>query len=215
MPAQSAIYCAAEIRNKPRWEEAIPHARTFDGAGAILQQARAEIIVSEFCARYIPYKKRLHLFQSVLVSVLENVEPLGLLFQSSQKILQPGAYLRSQRSDGIYQPLYGSLNVRLFRISDGSPNEVVMDSIGLYEFGLPDVQMHFRNLDCGRVAGFLYSLAEYIFDNGDVIHDGNTTQGLTQQDRWRCKHEMSLIGPDRVVLDVDPGTPFAAGSRAR
>jgi len=215
MPAQTVVWCAPEVRNAARWTEAIPHARNFNGAAAILPQARTEIVVTELFARFIHYKTRLHLFQSVLISVLEVAPPLGLLFQSSQKILQPQAYLQSQSPDGVYQPLFGAVNVRQFRVSDSPAGDVVMDSLGLCEFGLPDIQMHFRDLNCGQIAGMLYSLAEYIYDNGDIVEDGHTTQGVTERDRWKCRHEMSLIKPARVVLDIDPGAPFAAGGRKR
>jgi hypothetical protein len=88
-----------------------------------------------------------------------------------------------------------------------------MDTRGLAELGLPDVQMHFRNLPPGKVAGFLYGAAEYILANGDCIADGNTIAGIEPGQKWKCQHEMSLWNPKRIVIDVNPGIGVACGSR--
>jgi len=89
----------------------------------------------------------------------------------------------------------------------------LMDTIGLAALGLPDLQCHFRNLDVQAVAGMLYNTGLYIFENGDVIEDGHTVAGINPNDKWLCQHEDSLLEPERVVLDVNPGYPFAAGNR--
>jgi hypothetical protein len=73
-----------------------------------------------------------------------------------------------------------------------------MDTRGLSALGLPDLQTHFRNLDPGRVAGHLYRVARYLFDQGDCIADGETIGGFTDDDKWRCRHEMSLVAPERA-----------------
>ena len=36
-------------------------------------------------------------------------------------------------------------------------------------------------------------------------------EGPEPGSRWRCQHEESLLKPTRVVLDIDPGPPHAAG----
>ena len=89
-----------------------------------------------------------------------------------------------------------------------------MDTLGLHVLRLPDLQCHFRNIDESRMAGVLYNLAAYIVDAGDIIGDGNTISGVEGTEHWRCQHEMSLIGPERLVLDIHPGKPFAAGTSA-
>ena len=54
---------------------------------------------------------------------------------------------------------------------------MVLDTLGLHVFGLPDLQCHFRDRDPGEIAGLLYATALYVFDSGDVIADGNTISG--------------------------------------
>ena len=106
----------------------------------------------------------------------------------------------------------GSLNVRFYNISN-SPGDMMMDTFGLAALGLPDLQCHFRGLEPGQVAALLSNTGYYVFEQGDVIEDGHTVEGLEPGSRWRCQHEDSLLPPARVVLDLDPGPPHAAGGR--
>ena len=88
-----------------------------------------------------------------------------------------------------------------------------MDTLGLAALGLPDLQCHFRDLIPGEVAALLKNAGYYIFENGDVIENGHTLEGITAGSRWRCQHEESMLKPSRVVLDLDPGPTHAAGNR--
>ena len=80
-----------------------------------------------------------------------------------------------------------------------------MDTLGLHVFGLPDLQCHFRGREPGEIAGLLYATATYVFDEGDVIADGNTISGLDPNERYVCRREPSLLEPSRPVIDVDLG----------
>ncbi|MGI3782350.1 MAG: DUF4261 domain-containing protein, partial [Janthinobacterium lividum] len=132
--------------------------------------------------------------------------PVALGWPTSQRVTDPAA----RASDG----LGGLVNVRLFAVSDDE-DELVMDTRGLAPLGLPDLQMHFRDLEPSRLAALLYATAAYLLEAGDVIADGNTISGLEGDEHWRCEHEDALVPPVRTVLDIDPGDPYAAGRRAR
>ena len=73
--------------------------------------------------------------------------------------------------------LRGVINIRLFTVA-GDESALVMDSLGLHIFGLPDVQCHFRDREPAEIAALLHSTATYLFDAGDVIADGNTISSL-------------------------------------
>jgi len=90
---------------------------------------------------------------------------------------------------------------------------MIMDTWGLAEIGLNDLQCHFRELDPKRVAGVLLNTAVYIFEKGSVIKSGETVAGIEPESKWRCQFENSLLEPKREVLDLDPGRPYAAGKR--
>jgi hypothetical protein len=84
--------------------------------------------------------------------------------------------------------------------------------VGLDALGLPDVQCHFRGgLDPALAASVLGELAQYLFDEGDVVGDGDTVGG-PDDSRWQCRREEALVDPAREVIDVSPPPPYAARS---
>jgi hypothetical protein len=90
---------------------------------------------------------------------------------------------------------------------------MLMDTLGLAALGLPDLQCHYRIMEPGDVGRTLYDLALYIYQQGDVIKNGHTVEGVPPGSKWRAQHEKALVEPDREVIDLDPGPPYAAGKR--
>src|SRR5262249_58377160 len=107
-------------------------------------------------------------------------------------------------------PLMGWVNIRLFRV-EGSASDVVMDTLGLQVFGLPDLQCHCHEIELPRLATYLRNAANYVFERGDVIRDGDTIEGIEPGEKWRCLQEEALIPPHRLVIEPHPRGQFAAG----
>jgi hypothetical protein len=212
VPAQSMI----TLHDKPLEGQALTPAlqQTWDweGAKAAAAKHRASIMVADLMGSGLPYKDRLRLFHNVVLSVLELTPCMAILWTASDKLIDPSEYLDSKKPER-YDPIYPAVNVRLFRIENRLPGEMVMDTLGLAALGLPDLQCHFTGLEPNEMARVLYNSAYYLFEQGDVIHDGETIQGIHKTDRWRCQHEMALVNPEREVLDLNPGKPYVAGER--
>ena len=128
----------------------------------------------------------------------------------SQQVIRTQDYLDSLGDAPVVRP--GTLNVRFFRIND-SGGDMLMDTRGLSELGLPDLQCHYRGMDPGDISRVLYNTAIYLVENGPVIESGHTVQGIEPGSRWKCQQEDALIAPERTVLDLNPGPPHAAGNR--
>ncbi len=171
-----------------------------------LAGARASVLVTEMFAGPYGTRDRVAALVGVVVALSAATRPVAISWPTSQRVTDPAAPV----SDG----LGGLVNVRLFAVSDDE-DEMVMDTRGLAPFGLPDLQVHFRDLEPPRLAALLYATADYLLQAGDVIGDGNTISGLEGDEHWRCEHEDALVPPARTVLDIDPGDPYAAGRRAR
>ncbi len=182
--------------------------QTWDWPGAddALEEARASVLVLETAAQPYGVRDRVAALVGVVRALGVATRPLAVSWPTSQRVTDPD----EPSSDG----LGGLLNVRLFTVADDE-DERVMDTRGLAPLGLPDLQVHFRDLDPGRLAGLLYATAAYLVEEGDVIGDGDTISGLEPGEGWRCAREDALVAPPRTVLDVDPGDPYAAGRRAR
>lgn len=182
--------------------------QTWDWTGAddALAEARASVLVTEMFADPYGTRDRSAALVAVVAALSAATRPVAVSWPTSQRVTDPG----TAASDG----LGGLVNVRLFAVSDDE-DEMVMDTRGLAPFGLPDLQVHFRDLDPARLAGLLYATAGYLLEEGDVIADGNTISGLDGDEHWPCRHEDALVPPGRPVLDIDPGDPYAAGRRVR
>jgi hypothetical protein len=210
MPAQTAILGSHDKANLKGQEEAIQQSWRCRNTTDLLRDTKETRIVSELMARNLPAKDRICLFHGVLQAMVELTEPDALLFAHSQQVIAPSDYLSSTSQDPILRP--GSLNVRFYNITN-SEGDMIMDTRGMEELGLHDLQCHYRKLDPNKVGRVLLNTAVYIFQNGPVIKSGETVAGIDPESEWRCQFEKSLLEPKREVLDLDPGKPYAAGKR--
>lgn len=186
-----------------------------DGA-ALLDSCKYSVLLSDFMASGLPYPERARLLTAWMETALE-------LFPGCTAVWTPSAGKLLTREQAVNNPITGDsrfmwygVNVRFFNIQ-GS-DEKVMDTIGLYALGLPDVQLHFRGLNPDHVSNYLYNVGQYLYDNDVPIKPGETVDGINAQGRidqsiqWECQYEDALIQPPRPVMDICPGQ-FAAGRR--
>ncbi len=198
--------------NAEKSEAALQQTWDWPEARSVVARCRSTMLVTDLMSSSLEYKVRLRLFQNVVSAFLEVVPCLGMRWLPSERFVNPEAYSQSKQAHS-FDRLFPAVNVRLFKISNGVANETLMDTLGLAALGVPDLQCHFKGLDVTEVARVLYNSAYYLFDNGDVIDDRQTIQGVRPEDHWRCQHEDALAGPARIVLDLDPGRLYAAGNR--
>ena len=171
-----------------------------------IARVRAGVIVTELLVAGWSAQDRVNAVTRVVAALAEHLRPDLVWWPHSQKVSEPGTVVADE-VDGV-------LNVRFFSVA-GDDEAIVLDTLGLHVFGLPDLQCHFRDREPGEIAGLLYATALYLFDSGDVIGDGNTISGPSGDERFVCRRETSLLAPTRPVLDVDLGDPYAAGKRDR
>jgi hypothetical protein len=162
---------------------------------------RYEFLVSDFMSRTLDYKVRLTLFMDFLVAVTCVVGPQVVYSVAPQKLIAPDDLVDSWTNPD-QRILHGLVNVRLFNISNGTDGEILMDTVGLHLLGLPDFQIRFANLDEGAVGQALWNYAYYVYEQGDIIADGNTIQGLTPQSKWKCERQIAAVAPERVVIHL-------------
>lgn len=176
------------------------------GAESALLGCRSSVLVTEMFPAGRAPRERVDALTAVVAALVAHTRPVLVSWPLSQRVVNP-ADLSAGDLDGV-------LNVRLFSIAN-DPGAVVVDTLGLFVFDLPDLQCHFRDISPGEVAVLLFATADYVFEAGDVIEDGNTVTGLRPDDRVPCRHEPALLAPARTVLDLDLGDPYAAGLRHR
>ena len=181
----------------------------------ILATCKYKLMLSDFLASGLEYKERCELLTGWLETTLELFpDCIAVWIPSSGKLLT-----REQVLDNPWNEecrfLHFGINVRFFNIQ--GTNDMLVDSLGLYAIGLPDVQYHFHELDPNAVVDHAYNVAAYIFTKNNPIQYDETIAGLNGQKmdaeiRWKCQHESALIQPEREVMDICPGE-YASGGR--
>ena len=178
----------------------------FPQAPVVLDRCRSALTIGEMFGRPYPPAQRLEAFRATVLAVCRLTRPAAAWWPTGGQLLPPPS--------PASPPLMGLVNVRLFRV-EGSASDVVMDTLGLRVFGLPDLQCHCHDIELPRLATYLRNAANYVFERGDVIRDGDTIEGIEPGEKWQCLQEEALIPPDRLVIDLDPGDGYAAGERFR
>jgi hypothetical protein len=216
IPAQLALVVPEprppQDQQPPSIEQALQQSWSFREAREVFGECRHSLLLTNMMSSPLPHDIRRRIIANGLLAVLESAAVDLINWSPTQQMLAP-ADLRRRYAEAqeLANPVYGFLNVRFFKIGD-SEGDMVMDTLGLSALGLTDFQIHYRQLEPDPVAQFLYNLGAYAFEKGDVIEDGHTVEG--PGGRWICRREASLVEPQREVLDIDPGPPFAAGNRA-
>jgi hypothetical protein len=211
VPAQTAILPTDQPPQLESYQNEIQQSWRCRNAEALLGGCQTTLFVTEMLAQLLPPLDRLSLFHGVLRAMVEVTIPNAMVFKHSQQVIEPTDYLKTCSKVPILRS--GSINVRFFKISN-SEGDMIMDTRGLAEIGLHDLQCHFRKLNPTDVARVLFNTGVYIAENGPVIKSGETVEGIEQSSKWRCQFENSLLEPKREVLDLDPGEPYAAGNRS-
>lgn len=200
LPAQGVIFPARENKDLTKQlEKAYQQAWHWNDAQELTKNCCYEMVMTELMTLPLDYKSRVDCFQKFLRAACDVLKPKAILFLKSEKIVETSAYLKQLHTAGMLD-LYALLNVRLFNLPEG---EYFMDSVGLHALGLPDLQIRFTNLTPTEVAPVLYSLAQYIFDNGSVIRNGNTIEGSKPGSRWECMYAQASLEPRRNVLHLN------------
>lgn len=184
-------------------------------AEALLDKCRYKVMLSDFMASGLDYKPRCEMLADWLETALRLFPDCTAVWVPSSGKLLSREQILENPAEGAQRFLYFGVNARFFNIE--GTNDMLVDTLGLYAIGLPDVQYHFHSLDPNKVVTHAYSVASYIFENNAPIKSGETIDGISETGidrsiRWRCQYEMGLIQPSREVMDICPGE-YASGTR--
>jgi hypothetical protein len=182
----------------------------------LLDSCSYQVMIGDFMSASHAPKVRAQILSDWLDIALELFPACkAVWFESSQNVMTAET-LRSNPYEGIKRIFHGAVNARFFRVGD--TEDMVVDTLGLHIFGLPDVQFHYRGLNPNHVVSEAYDIAIYQFENDAPIKDGETVGGFDaisgelNDTRWKCQYEFSMIEPKREVLDINT-EEYAAGNR--
>lgn len=188
---------------------------TMPDAEDVLQRCRYKLMISDFMAAGLDYKSRCDLLADWLETAVSLFPSCCAIWIPSSGKLLHTAEIIDNPYEGAARFLQFGLNIRFFTIH--GTDDSLIDSLGLFALGLPDVQYHFHTLDPNDVSRHAFSVAAYLFEAEVPVRDGETIAGLLDGEmapdvHWPCRFEMALIQPAREVMDICPGE-YAAGER--
>ena len=176
----------------------------------LLDSCLWQVIIGDFTEGSFSAVKRADILFDWLEIALELFPTCdAVYFHASGKLLT-AEDVRNNPYSGPLRFIYGGMNARLFNVYDG--DDMIVDTLGLYALGVPDVQYYFHTLDPNIIIQHAYDIIMYQFENNTPIESGDIIEGIDQNSEWDCRYERSLIQPSRTILDISAGN-FAARIR--
>lgn len=211
VPTQLVLYGPAEF-DRGEWDQmTISQFWDCPDKEGFVARCRYSLNASNFMAANLPRGEQYQLiadYADLLLKLFPDC--IGLFWPHSRRLVPREAFLAPHwNTEGLHF-LDGGLNIRFFNLQNS--NEMLFDTLGFAPLGLPDLQCHCKDLIPNDVVSFLRNLAVYLYQQGDVIEDGHTVEGIGGG-KWYCQHEDAMVAPGRVVLDICPGK-YAGGGRA-
>lgn len=173
-----------------------------------------QLFVSDMMA-LLPYRERSEMLMDWMEAALALLPGCKAVWIPSAGKLFTADQVRNHSLPREDRFVYFGVNARFFNIQGG--DAMLIDTLGMYAMGLPDIQYHFCGLKPDSVVNHAYNTASYLFQNDVPIESGETIDGLadgqmSRDVQWRCQYEHSLVQPVRDVMDICPGE-YAAGRR--
>ncbi|MCB9526700.1 MAG: DUF4261 domain-containing protein [Myxococcales bacterium] len=126
-------------------------------------------------------------------------DPSGEAMRPREFVDQALAY---HAAEGV-PPLDVWTNVRIGRLTD---DWILMDTVGLGQLGLPDIEACFKSerYTFEEVDTFLRQVAEYVADAGDVLSTGDAVPGPKDVTWEVLRAEQGLNAPPRATVRLLP-----------
>ncbi len=205
VPAQTRLFQPRPIREELDWDGVLQQSWKWQGGTERLEQYGYAVTLCDWYAAMLPFVRRMELFHAVLASIIETTGCDAVYWQPSGQLLDAGAFLHAYPNE----PLYGALNVRVYQMQ--RKDEVLVDTLGLTSLGIPDIQCRVVDMTPDRVIPMIYGAAYYLYGSGGEVTDGQLLGGAGL--RWLCEQQPSVLAPARVVVDLNPGHPYYAGTQ--
>lgn len=132
-------------------------------------------------------------FTRVVAAIVRATEAVGVYWGEGGATHHPEFVVDIARSE---LPLPVWVGVSVAKTAGGAE----LLSLGMQQFGLPDLLLHAPTLE-GGVFEFFYDLLAYVVRRGKKLPEGDSV-GRTDQERIKVKYVTSPVDPDAEVWSV-------------
>ncbi|NLK95682.1 MAG: DUF4261 domain-containing protein [Clostridiales bacterium] len=215
MPPQILMYDVAQFKQESIDEVQRTQLWQMENGVELLEKCTHSLIISDMMASTMDYKERGNMLMDWLEAALELLPTSAAVWIPSAGKLFTAEMVKNHEIPYELRFLYFCVNARYFRIAN--TEDILVDTLGMYSLGLPDIQFHFHGLEAIDVVNHAYDVAAYVYKYDAPIKNGETIDGLkdgimSKDVQWKCQYENSLIKPIREVIDICPGE-YASGNR--
>ena len=198
--AQGVVMVSDAEINIDRFAAAFQQSWHWNDATTVMENCKYEVNLIDMMSKGLTHQARLDFFQKFLCAVVKAMDPAAVYFRNSEKLIEPCDMLQACDDE---QPafLHAAMSVRIFSLDNG---EMLIDTLGLHTFGLPDFECRFSKYEPGSIAGVLTDIAYYVFETGDAIRNNTTVQGIGKDPIWKTRYEDSKTEPARLVVNIFP-----------
>lgn len=169
---------------------------------SILKVCNYEVLLIDAMSRDLPYRRRLEWFQKFVSTVIEQMKPRLIWNATSEQLLETNQFLEnSSRFD--YQDLNSFVSMRDYDVQD-SDSEKYMDTLGLYAFGLTDLEIRFDESVRLEVTKVLKRSMRYVYEN-KVKLKGEEVILEDLADKWKGHVVETISEPRRRVIRLEYG----------
>jgi hypothetical protein len=142
-PHQIIVVWQKEPLDPKLYEIPLKESCWFSEARARVAVCRSVLVVTDQMAASLPRSPRLTLIQGCVAAVLEILPCEAVVWGPSRQVLDPQVFMAQLRG-GVPRLFAGGINLRLSHVWV-APGALIMDTMGLAAFGLPEVQCQFRS----------------------------------------------------------------------
>lgn len=214
LPAQVILGNIMPFRQEDISDAERAQIREVENRDEFLSECTHKILAADMMAA-LETNQRTKLLMNWLEVVADVFKDCKAVWIPSGGKLVPADLIRSGRVDKADRFVCYCVNARYYSIQD--TDEMLADTHGMCAVGLPDIQCHFKALNPDDMINYIYNIAFFVNQNGEIINDGDTIDGLKDGEpdenvQWTCRYEDAMVQPMRRVIDICPGE-FAAGQR--
>ena len=180
----------------------------WDDAEKALRNCRGVLQLQERLLAWVDPTRRVTAFRSVVAAVCEAMGPAAVVWPKTGVATSPDS------TDG----LLGFVGIRRLP-SPESHDGWIVDTIGMEALNIPDLEVHFRNLDMGGVVAMVTEHADAFIAGTEFIADGDplVIEGLVPEDPdkelwFTARYLGATTDPlSRRIVGLIPPAPYGIG----
>lgn len=181
-------------KDKAIYHEFLTESVRGEALATAINTTKWTLSVNDFMSNHLEAIPRLNMLAQTMKALVNHSNATVIVNHVTEEIIEPEIFKNED------DQLAGFLNIRLFNDDEGN---ILMDTLGLAQIGLYDIQCYFHSLAENEIATLLKRYAYYFFNENPKLNTSQIVEGLNGED-WELAMEDALAPPTRRVFQLHP-----------